>query len=283
MSLYFKSCIIALTLILITTSASFAENLTEEPNETVLVEYMTDETTPVGQVSEETAPVEQAVEELTETAPVEELADELTETVSVEQVAEELIEDAPTEQSINLEEENSDIFSGIIEEENQFDMADKPVLKGRASRLKAFIKGERAYNAVMGGMWSVHFSSRKNYREVHNLGALQHKGIFVGSFANSHSRQVFSIAAARTVFKKEVGKHSIFDVGYKIGPMYGYKEGAPDIGGFTILPLICIGMSYRSVGIALNLFPSSAISFNTYIQTDGIINKFKNKFKKDNE
>lgn len=185
------------------------------------------------------------------------------------------------EQPVKLEEQNNfnaELFNAKIEKEDIIQTeelsTDTETLQGsveelsRFERFKHVMKGEKPKNLIAAGMWSKHFSSSKNYREVHNLGGLQYNGIFAGTFTNSHSKQVFTIAIARTIMKKQLKKDLLFDVGYKIGPMYGYKEGAPDIGGFSILPFFCLGLTYHNVGASLNLFPSSAVSFNTYINMD---------------
>ncbi|NLF83093.1 MAG: hypothetical protein GX568_03805 [Candidatus Gastranaerophilales bacterium] len=129
------------------------------------------------------------------------------------------------------------------------------------------IKGRVDKDSVMLGMWSKHMSSNK-YRETHNLAALQYKGYVIGTFTNSHSDQVFLAGIARNVVRKQFGENTMFDLGYKLAPMYGYKKGVPNVGGFSVLPVVCLDTSYRNLGFTLNIFPSAAVSVNTYINLD---------------
>jgi hypothetical protein len=154
-----------------------------------------------------------------------------------------------------------DIIKGAVSEKDKLQpyKASNPVWET--------IKGRVDKNSVMLGMWSKHFSSH-DYRETHNLAALQYKGFVVGTFSNSHSDQVFLAGIARNVFRKQFGENTMFDMGYKLAPMYGYKKGVPNVGGFSVLPVLCLDTSYRNLGVTLNVFPSAAFSVNTYINLD---------------
>ncbi|MFO7886420.1 MAG: hypothetical protein R6U68_16515 [Desulfobacteraceae bacterium] len=132
-------------------------------------------------------------------------------------------------------------------------------------RFKAFLKGKKARDSILAGMWSKHFNSSNDHRETHNLCGLQYNGFYAATFSNSHSHQVFSIGVSRTLTEKRTGTGFLLDAGYKIGPMYGYKKGVPRISRFSILPVFCIGISYFNVGVDLNIFPANAVSFNTHI------------------
>ncbi|HSV43088.1 MAG TPA: hypothetical protein VLJ10_00910 [Candidatus Bathyarchaeia archaeon] len=137
---------------------------------------------------------------------------------------------------------------------------------GRLERVGNFLKGEMAPNAVYLGMWSLHFSADSDYRTIHNLVGLQYKGYFLGTFANSHSHQVFVAGIARTIARKELGKDWAMEAGYKIGPMYGYRRGIPEYHRFSVLPAACFGISYRAVSVELILVPGNAVSFSTSIR-----------------
>lgn len=151
---------------------------------------------------------------------------------------------------------------------------DQPYLKGEVIELKGFekfkqfIKGEPAHDQLNFGMWSKHASSSKNYQENNNIIGGQYKGIWASRFVNSHNRDVIAIAIARTVKKKRLSEDLLFDVGYKVGPMFGYKEGAPNIDGFSILPFVCVGLSYKDFGLSLNFIPAAAVSVYTYVNLD---------------
>ena len=139
-----------------------------------------------------------------------------------------------------------------------------PQIKDR--NWKDFWRAEPARDAVLLGLWSTHFSSDKDYRTRHNLVGVQYQGYFLATFANSYSRQIVAAGAARTVFSKDLGGEWRLDAGYKIGPMYGYREGVPNIGGFSVLPLGSFGLTCRRIGIDLNLVPGNALSVNFRVE-----------------
>lgn len=183
------------------------------------------------------------------------------------------------------EEDKSLTIEAAIEQEEVFsDQIEitldeiKPELT-KFQKFKGFIKGESARDTMMIGMWSKHFGTRNKYRETHNLFAAQYRSIFVGTFANSHSHQVFVVGVARTVAKKRLWDHLVLDAGYKVGPMYGYRKGIPHVARFSILPLICLGVSYYDIGVDLNIFPTTALSFNTHVNLD-LIRNIKTKISK---
>lgn len=163
--------------------------------------------------------------------------------------------------------------------EKQETITEDPI-KGNVSRtnepfkLWDAVKGKKDKDSLLLGMWSKHLSS-KDYRETHNLAAFQYKGFILGTFTNSHDDQVYFAGIARNIARKKFGEHTIVDLGYKIAPMYGYKKGIPEIGGFSILPVLCMDTSYRNVGLSVNLYPSMAFSFNTYINLDMFTKKQK--------
>lgn len=137
----------------------------------------------------------------------------------------------------------------------------------RFQKFKYFMKGETAPNQLIGVMMSKHFS-KHDYRENHKIVGLQYKGFWVTTFQNSHDRQVVAVCVARTLKEKMLKKNWKLNVGYKIGPMYGYREGAPDLDGFSILPIVTVGLSYKDVGISTNFVPGNVISWYGYVNFD---------------
>jgi len=131
---------------------------------------------------------------------------------------------------------------------------------------RRFWIGDPARDAVLLGLWSKHFHSTDDYRTRHNLVGIQYQGYFLATFANSYSRQIYAAGAARTIFEKDLGRHWRLDAGYRIGPMYGYREGAPNLAGLSVLPVGCIGLTYHRIGIDLNLVPGNALSVNFRIE-----------------
>jgi len=131
---------------------------------------------------------------------------------------------------------------------------------------RRFWIGTPARDAVLLGLWSKHFHSTDDYRTRHNLVGIQYQGYFLATFANSYSRQIYAVGVARTIWEKELKHDWRLDVGYKVGPMYGYREGAPNLAGFSVLPVGCIGLTYHRIGIDLNLVPGNALSVNFRIE-----------------
>lgn len=136
---------------------------------------------------------------------------------------------------------------------------------GLTGRIWSRMKGRKARNAVVLGMWSSHFSKRKDYRTRHDLVGVQYKGFFCATFANSHNHQVVTAGVSRTIVEKALGRNWLLEAGYKLGPMYGYREGVPQYHRFTVLPLLALGLSFQAVGADLNLVPGNAFSFNMRI------------------
>ena len=140
---------------------------------------------------------------------------------------------------------------------------DNSLRSTKFEQFKCFVKGQPARNGMLIGLWSKHvFSSDDDYRTTHNLIAWQHQGYFVGTFANSYSHQVVAVGLTRTVITEELNDDWLFEIGYKIGPMYGYRDEAPNIGGISILPVASFGLSFQDVGVDLNLVPGNALSIN---------------------
>jgi hypothetical protein len=140
---------------------------------------------------------------------------------------------------------------------------DKP---GRIRQVGRFLKGEKARSALYLGMWSEHIGTDKDYQEDNRLLALQHKGLYVGTFRNSHSDQTYIAGVARTVAKKTIGKNLELDAGYKVGPMYGYRRGVPAVGRLSALPFVTMGVSYKKLGVDFNYVPfTNVASINTRV------------------
>lgn len=126
-----------------------------------------------------------------------------------------------------------------------------------------FMRGERPVDALFLGMWSHHLTKSFRYRQSHNLVALQYRGLYLATFVNSHSEQTFVVGIARTLYSTKILRDKIrFDFGYKVGPMYGYRNRVPNIKGFSILPLLTGGITYKMVGVDVNAVPGNALTMN---------------------
>lgn len=156
-------------------------------------------------------------------------------------------------------------FENVFSEKERINSNQSSTESSQPESLKKILKGEKSRNAILLGLWSSHFRSKPGYRKEHNLVGIQYNGYFAGTFANSHSDQVYTIGIARTVAKKKLGRHWLLEASYVLGPMYGYRERIPNIKRFSILPVASFNLSFHNIGIDLNLVPGNAISFNTRI------------------
>jgi hypothetical protein len=137
------------------------------------------------------------------------------------------------------------------------------------SKLGHFIMGKPAENMLPLGLWSHHILTHRHFRQDNNMIGLQYNGLFACTFANSYSQQTFAVGIARTLYEADFwGKNLRYTLGYKIGPMYGYvhDKGVPNIGGFSILPILVNGITLKFVGVDFNLVPGNALSFNLHFE-----------------
>jgi hypothetical protein len=167
------------------------------------------------------------------------------------------------------------------QDENEAFVSELPQVqspKGRLAKVKHFLKGEKARDAVYLGMWSEHFGTSKDYEENNRLAAIQYNGLYAGTFRNSHSDQTYMMGVARTLAKKSIGENLELDAGYKVGPMYGYKRGVPTIGGWSVLPFVTAGVSYKALGADVNYIPFTNVgSINTRVNLTDLMERHKQK------
>jgi len=161
--------------------------------------------------------------------------------------------------------ENADADAGAFCEKRAPGADNGAVESPLSARLWCWLKGKKARDALVLGMWSKHYQTKKHYRTRHDLIGAQYKGYFLATFANSHNHQVVAAGLSRTVAEKALGAHWLLEAGYKFGPMYGYREGIPQVHRFSVLPLASLGVSCRMLGVDLNLVPGNAFSFNMRI------------------
>jgi hypothetical protein len=134
-------------------------------------------------------------------------------------------------------------------------------------KLLSLAKGKPAPDGLYGGLWSYHYNTDNKYHTTGNLVAFQRNGIFYGTFANSHAQQTFLVGWARTVFQKQLSKSWAVSGGYKFGPMYGYRyDGVPNFHGFTVMPLLTLGVNYKRFGVDFNTpAGSNSLSMNFHL------------------
>lgn len=128
------------------------------------------------------------------------------------------------------------------------------------------LKGQAADDMVHMGLWSQHISPSRDYNEDNQLVGLQYKGYFAGTFLNSYEKRTVMAGIARTVATKKLFKKRVtVDLGYRLGMMYGYdsETSIPNIAGFTVLPAMVLGLSYKGFGIDISHpVGSNAVTLN---------------------
>lgn len=138
----------------------------------------------------------------------------------------------------------------------------KKGLRAIPGKVLKILKGKPADDGIYLGLWSRHINTDTDYHTTGNLVGLQRKGIFLGTFANSHAQQTVLVGWARTLFKRQLTKSLAIHGGYKIGPMYGYNyDGVPNFHGLTAMPLATVGLDYKWLGVDLNM-PVGSNSFS---------------------
>lgn len=115
-----------------------------------------------------------------------------------------------------------------------------------------FLHGQPAQNSIYAGMWSEHFiNDDDEYQETHSLLGLTYKGVFAGTFENSHSDRVWAIGWQRDVYSIIRDEISI-DIGYRAGLMHGYDSMQIfDTGIFPIVQLYT-DLTYKRFGVQLS-------------------------------
>jgi len=145
-----------------------------------------------------------------------------------------------------------------------------------------WVKGCRDGDALFLDMRSLHLDHTgafgdKSANENNQLLGIQVYGVDAGTFVNSHRERSYFLGLSRTVYTKGLSTTTDMDVGYKIGALYGYGEGLPNVGGFCPLILPTVAFSYKRVGIEFGLIPVGIFTASFRIDIDGILPGSKNR------
>ena len=115
-----------------------------------------------------------------------------------------------------------------------------------------FLLGHPANDSIYLGMWSYHvINDDESYQNTHNLIGVTYKGVFAGTFENSHDNRTWAVGFQRDVYQTVLGELSM-DVGYRLGLMHGYDK--MEIGDTGIFPLLQLysDIRYKKVGVQLS-------------------------------
>lgn len=128
------------------------------------------------------------------------------------------------------------------------------------------IWGKKSRNALLLGMWSYHLSGSGEYlgdggsNEQNNLLGIQYYGLAAGTFMNSHDDPSWFFGTAREVHSRQINEDTRLDIGYKLGPLYGYKDHLPNIGGISLFAAGTFGISWEKLGIDIMIIPVGVIT-----------------------
>jgi len=141
----------------------------------------------------------------------------------------------------------------------------EPAPKPEASRWQK-IWGNKAKDALLLGMWSIHLSGSGEYlgdggtNEQNKLLGIQYNGFAAGTFINSHDDRAWFVGIAREVYTRKLSDNTRLDIGYTLGPLYGYEEHLPNIGGISIFGAGTVGLSWHRVGVDFIIIPVGVIA-----------------------
>ncbi len=136
------------------------------------------------------------------------------------------------------------------------------------------IWGNKARDAVLLGMWSFHLSGSGESlgdggsNEQNNLLGIQYYGLTAGTFINSHDDRAWFFGPAREVYSRELSENTRLDIGYKLGPLYGYGDDLPKLGGISLFGAVTFGFSWHKLGVDIMIIPVGVITGGFRINFD---------------
>ena len=138
------------------------------------------------------------------------------------------------------------------------------------------IKGKKARDALLLGMWSIHadgtgeyFGDGRNNDQGH-LAGIQYYGLTAGTFINSFDDRAYYIGLAREVYSYDYSKNTRFDIGYKFGPLFGYGDDLINVAGISVFAGAFLGVSWKRAGLDIGLIPAGIITANFRIDIDNL-------------
>lgn len=131
--------------------------------------------------------------------------------------------------------------------------ADLPgVDRGWRQEFWDFVKGEEAPSALYAGMWSRHFINHDDdYRSNHELLGLCYRGMFLGTFRNSHDNRGWGAGVQRDVYRGSM-RDATWRFGYRAGIVYGYDELSVFDTKFFPFVQTYADLSYKQGGVELS-------------------------------
>jgi hypothetical protein len=138
------------------------------------------------------------------------------------------------------------------------------------------IKGKKARDALLLGMWSIHvdgtgeyFGDGRNNDQNHLIG-IQYYGLTAGTFINSKDDRAYHAGLAREVYSRNYSKNTRFDIGYKFGLLWGYGDDLINVAGLSVFAGAYLGISWKRAGLDIGLIPAGIITANFRFDIDNL-------------
>ena len=134
------------------------------------------------------------------------------------------------------------------------------------SNMRQTIWGNKARDALLLGMWSFHLTGSGEYmgdggsNEQNHLLGIQYYGLTAGTFLNSHDDRAWFFGPAREVYSRKITENTRLDIGYRFGPLYGYGDDLPKLGGISLFGAGTFGFSWHKLGVDIMIIPVGVIT-----------------------
>ena len=138
------------------------------------------------------------------------------------------------------------------------------------------IKGKKARDALLLGMYSIHADGTGEYfgvgrnNDQGHLAGIQYYGLTAGTFINSFDDRAYYIGLAREVYSHNYSQNTRFDIGYKFGPLFGYGDDLINVAGISVFAGAYLGISWKRAGLDIGLIPAGIITANFRIDIDDL-------------
>ena len=138
------------------------------------------------------------------------------------------------------------------------------------------IKGKKARDALLLGMWSIHVDGTGEYfgdgrnNDQNHLAGIQYYGLTAGTFINSKRDRAYHAGLAREVYSRKYSNNTRFDIGYKFGLLWGYGDDLINVAGMSVFAGAYFGISWKRAGLDIGLIPAGIITANFRIDIDSL-------------
>jgi len=138
------------------------------------------------------------------------------------------------------------------------------------------IKGKKARDALLLGMWSIHADGTGEYfgdgrnNDQNHLAGIQYYGLTAGTFINSFDDRAYYTGLAREVYSHNYSKNTRLDIGYKFGLLFGYGDDLINVAGISVFAGAYFGISWKRAGLDIGLIPAGIITANFRIDIDNL-------------